>query len=104
MIPLSTSNCLTALACPVHALCPSLQFVSIALLSRGQMSVTKGAKRVVTAAKFLQASSLCFFFFSLPCFVAGPWRGAWIQRGHDPRQHAANLQYQTLQYDLPQAW
>lgn len=34
----------------------------------------------------------------------GPWTGAWVRRGHDPRTDPNSLQYQTLEYVLPAEW
>ncbi len=41
---------------------------------------------------------------TLPSASPGPWKGAWIRRGHDPRRDPPSWQYQTLQYNLPPAW
>ncbi len=40
----------------------------------------------------------------MPDGPAGPWKGAWIRRGHDPRTDKDSLHYQTIQYDLPPDW
>jgi len=37
-------------------------------------------------------------------FRNGPWKGAWIRRGYDPRQHPDARQYQVLTYTLPADW
>lgn len=34
----------------------------------------------------------------------GPWKGAWVLRGYDPRREPAARGLQTLQYQLPQDW
>lgn len=43
-------------------------------------------------------SKLCYRFKN------GPWKGAWVQRGYDPRQHSDARQYQVLDYTLPSDW
>ncbi|KAK2078977.1 hypothetical protein QBZ16_002667 [Prototheca wickerhamii] len=37
-------------------------------------------------------------------FKRGPWKGAWVLRGYDPRREPAARGLQTLQYQLPQDW
>lgn len=37
-------------------------------------------------------------------FSNGPWRGAYIQRGYDPRKEKGSLIYQVLRYQIPLDW
>lgn len=37
-------------------------------------------------------------------FKNGPWKGAWIRRGYDPRIQEEARQYQVIEYSVPNAW
>lgn len=37
-------------------------------------------------------------------FRNGPWQGAWVRKGYDPRKNPEARQYQVLQYTLPVTW
>jgi general transcription factor 3C polypeptide 5 (transcription factor C subunit 1) len=37
-------------------------------------------------------------------FRNGPWKGAWIRRGYDPRVQVEAKQYQVIEYSVPNAW
>ncbi|DBB15080.1 hypothetical protein WJX82_003450 [Trebouxia sp. C0006] len=63
-----------------------------------QVSLHQQVLEVPQADLELQLQKLCYQF------KEGPWKGAWIRRGHDPRKDPPSWQYQTLQYDLPPAW
>ncbi|KAL3136766.1 hypothetical protein ABBQ38_005481 [Trebouxia sp. C0009 RCD-2024] len=45
-----------------------------------------------------QLQKLCYLF------TDGPWQGAWVRRGLDPRQDSTTWRLQTLQYQLPPDW
>ncbi|DBA84225.1 TPA: hypothetical protein ACH3X2_006290, partial [Trebouxia sp. C0005] len=63
-----------------------------------QFSLHQQVLEVPQAILELQLQKLCYQF------KEGPWKGAWIRRGHDPRRDPLSWQYQTLQYNLPPAW
>lgn len=37
-------------------------------------------------------------------FRNGPWKGAWVRKGFDPRVDASARQYQVLEYSMPADW